>query len=70
MAAGEDVPVEQSVNTPRNLTKSMMGSKSFQEGSQFTTSDFVHERNNIDNDFKGTLMALWKKISTGYKNQM
>jgi len=45
----------------------MMGSKSFQEGSQFTASDFVHERDNIDGDFKATLMTLWKKISTGYK---
>ena len=40
------------------------------DGSQFTGSDFVHERDNIDSDFKGTLMALWKKISTKYRNQM
>ena len=40
------------------------------DGSQFTASDFVHERDNIDADFKGTLMALWKKTSVTYREQM
>ena len=49
----------------------MIGSKSsMRDGSQFTASDFVHERDNIDDDFKGTLMALWRKISTSYRSQM
>ena len=41
---------------------------SMREGSQFTASDFVHERDNIDDDFKATLMALWRKIATAYRS--
>jgi len=38
------------------------------DGSQITADDFVHERSNVDDDFKGVLMALWKEISTTYKS--
>jgi len=30
----------------------------------------VPERNNIEDDFKGVLMTLWKQTSTTYKKQM
>ena len=30
----------------------------------------MHERSNIDDDFKGVLMTLWKRISVTYKEQM
>ena len=53
------------------ITRSMIGSKSsMRDGSQFTASDFVHERDNIDDDFKSTLMSLWRKISSAYRQQM
>jgi len=35
-----------------------------------TNDGVVNERSNIDNDFKGVLMALWKRISSSYKSQM
>ena len=35
-----------------------------------TADNFVNERSNIDNDFKGVLMGLWKRISSNYKSQM
>lgn len=36
----------------------------------YTNQDVERPRNNIDNDFKGTLMGLWKKTSNNYKNQL
>jgi hypothetical protein len=43
---------------------------SAREGSQWTSEDYVPERNNIDEDFKAVLMALWRKTSASYKTQM
>lgn len=52
-------------------SRSIPASKSsVRDASQITADDFVHERSNVDDDFKGVLMALWKEISTTYKSQM
>jgi hypothetical protein len=40
------------------------------DASMLTQDGVVNERSNIDNDFKGVLMALWKRISFCYKSQM
>jgi hypothetical protein len=67
-AAGEPIPPTPQT-AGRAPTRSVVASKSsMRDGSQFTTSDFVHERDNIDADFKGTLMALWKKTSSEYRS--
>ena len=54
--------------TQRSIAAQSKGS--IRETSQFTSDDYVPERNNIEEDFKGVLMALWKSTSTTYKNQM
>lgn len=53
-------------------SRSIAASKSsVRDVSQLTTDEAVlQERNMIDNDFKGVLMALWKQISANYKSQM
>lgn len=52
-------------------SRSIAASKSsVRETSQLTIDDAGLERNMIDNDFKGVLMALWKQISSNYKSQM
>lgn len=68
-AAGEPIPPTPAPTAGgRAPTRSLINSKSsMRDGSQFTGSDFVHERDNIDADFKGTLMALWKRTSTSYR---
>jgi len=49
--------------------RSVAASKSsVRDVSQITADDFVHERSNVDDDFKGVLMSLWKEISTTYKS--
>lgn len=55
-----------------NKSKTSLAQKSAGSvnGSQFTADDFVHSRDNIDDDFKGVLMNLWKKTSVSYKDQM
>ena len=53
-----------------SINKPALSKGSAKETSQLTDSDFLPERNNIDNDFKPVLMQLWTTISSTYKEQM
>ena len=68
---GEAAPVEEATKS-MNKSKTSLAQKSqgSMNGSQFTADDFVHSRDNIDDDFKGVLINLWKKTSVSYKEQM
>lgn len=65
--AGEEAPLEDGGGS---ITKPAMSKGSARDASQLTDSDFLPERNNIDNDFKPVLMQLWKTTSSTYKEQM
>lgn len=43
---------------------------SARDASQFSADDTVAGRDNVDGDFSGVLMTLWKSISVNYKEQM
>jgi len=38
--------------------------------SNLTTVSAIPERNNVEDDFKGVLLGLWKELSSSYKGQM
>ena len=63
-------PVEEVKSMNKSKTSLAQKSAGSVNGSQFTADDFVHSRDNIDDDFKGVLMNLWKKTSVSYKDQM
>ena len=65
--AGEEAPLEDGGGS---ITKPALSKGSARDASQLTDSDFLPERNNVDNDFKPVLMQLWKTTSSTYKEQM
>ena len=65
--AGDDAAAEDGGGS---ITKPALSKGSARDASQITDSDFLPERNNIDNDFKPVLMQLWKTTGTTYKQQM
>jgi len=70
-AEGSGAVAEDAKSAGGKTGRSVAQSKgSAREGSQWTAEDYVPDRNNIDEDFKGVLMALWRRTSTSYKTQM
>lgn len=64
---GASVDENKSGKPGRSLAQSKGSAR---ETSQFTADDYMPERNNIDSDFRGVLMRLWKEVSTTYRAQM
>ena len=64
---GEEAPLEDGAGS---INKPTLSKGSARDTSQLTDSDFLPERNNIDDDFKPVLMQLWKTTSSTYKEQM
>jgi hypothetical protein len=57
--------------SPREVNNSVMASARSANDSIYTNmGDLDRPRDNIDSDFKSTLMALWKKTSTTYTGQL
>jgi hypothetical protein len=67
---GDEVLEENKSVGGKTNKSALNGQLSAKDGSTLTVLDFVHDRSNIDDDFKGVLMALWKKTSVSYRDQM
>lgn len=66
----EDEKSQGNLTGRSNNNKSKTSARGAADASQLTTNSVLPERDNIEEDFKGILFALWNSVSTNYKGQM
>ena len=69
-ASQEATPDDQKSAGAKTARSNQKSKESMRDASQVSADEPLPERNNVDEDFRGVLMNLWKKISTTYKLQM
>jgi hypothetical protein len=67
---GDGASVDDAKSGGKTARSVALSKGSARDASQFSADDMVAGRDNVDGDFSGVLMTLWKSISVNYKEQM